>query len=406
MRAGLSSCTLPSVRSGPMPADLSSIADLLRSQRDERLHLGAQAYVSRHGETLLDIAVGESRAGRDLRPDDVMLWYSSTKPLTVVALLQLWEQGKLGLDDRVTRYVDGWGAGKERCTIRHILVHTGGFPMRKEGVGDLDEPFADKVRRIAAHPAEWDPGTQAAYHLTTGWTILGAIVEQVDGRPVQQYVAEEIFEPVGMAECFMGVPSDEQDRLGDRLAPVHWLGHEMPRRGPDGQVEMVPYDIEKRGHNKPWYRSRVEPGSSGQGAAHHLARFYEALLGHGPELLQPATIEVMTAMHRFGMRDRMFANLKIPWGLGVQVSAAISGGPGRRAFGHGGMASSLAFADPDADLVGVIVTNGLPKPLDNEQRIHEFVDAVYQAFGEELAPIRRPGRAPKQRSGDLKTFST
>ena len=111
----------------PGKLDLTEVVALLEQGRADGWHDGAQCYVSWHGDVLLDVAVGESQPGRPLRTDDVMLWYSSGKPLTAVAVLQLWEQGRLGLDDRIAEYVDGWGGGKERCTLRHVLTHTGGF---------------------------------------------------------------------------------------------------------------------------------------------------------------------------------------------------------------------------------------------------------------------------------------
>jgi CubicO group peptidase (beta-lactamase class C family) len=71
----------------------------------------------------------------------------------------------------------------------------------------------------------------------------------------------------------------------------------------------------------------------------------------------------------------------------------MSGGPGRRAFGHGGMASSRGLADPDAGVVAVLVANGLPDPIKNERRMFAFTDAVYRAFGDELAHLRLPARS-------------
>jgi CubicO group peptidase (beta-lactamase class C family) len=101
----------------------------------------------------------------------------------------------------------------------------------------------------------------------------------------------------------------------------------------------------------------------------------------------------MAAVHRYGLPDVIFGGQKTPWGLGVQVAGGMSGGPGRRAFGHGGMASSRGLADPDAGLVAVLVCNGLPDPLQNERRMLAFTDAVYRAFGDELAHLRLPTRS-------------
>jgi CubicO group peptidase (beta-lactamase class C family) len=371
----------------PGKTAFTEVVDTLERQRDEGLHDGAQVYISRFGEPLLDVTVGESVPGRALERDDVMMWYSSGKPVTTTAVLQLWEQGRLGLDDPVAKYVAGWGAGKERVTIRHVLTHTGGFTMARQGeLFDTDISYAEAVARIAAHPAEWAPGTKAGYHPTSGWKILGAVVEAVDGRPIDRYLADEVFGPAGMKESRLGIPPDEQAALGDRLVPVAWKGHAFAVQDGDG-LRMVPYHIE-RIHNEPWHVAKVEPGGGMRGPARELGRLYESLLGYGAPLLERRTVEVMGAVHRYGIPDVIFGGQKTPWGLGVQVAGGMSGGPGRRAFGHGGMASSRGLADPDAGLVLVLVANGLPNPLQNERRTFTFTDAVYRVFGDELAHLR------------------
>jgi len=374
---------------GKWPFD--EVVETLERQRAEGLHDGAQAYVSRFGEPLLDVAIGESAPGRALERDDVMMWYSSGKPVTTTAVLHLWERGQLGLDDPVAEYVAGWGAGKERVTLRHVLIHTGGFTMAGRGeLFDTDVSYAEAVARIAAHPAEWEPGTKAGYHPTSGWKILGAVVEAVDGRPIDRYVADEVLGPAGMKESRLGVPLQEQAALGPRLVPVAWKGHAIAAQL-DGGLQMIPYHIE-RIHNEAWHVAKVEPGGGMRGPARELGRLYESLLGNGAPLLEPRTVEVMAAVHRYGLPDVIFGGMKTPWGLGVQVAGGMSGGPGRRAFGHGGMASSRGLADPDAGLVMVLVTNGLPDPIRNEQRMFAFTDGVYRAFGDELAHLRLPAR--------------
>jgi CubicO group peptidase (beta-lactamase class C family) len=375
----------------PDKTAFAEVVETLERQCADGLHDGAQAYVSRHGEALLDIAIGQSHPGRALERDDVMLWYSSGKPLTTVAVLQLWERGRLGLDDRIADYVAGWGNGKERVTLRHVLTHTGGFTMAGRGeLFDKEVTYAEAVARIAAHPSEWEPGTKAGYHPSSGWKILGAVVEAVDGRPIDRYLADEVLTPAAMKSSSLGVPVDGQAALGDRLAPVVWKGHAIAVSDENG-LRMLPYHIEEI-HNQPWHVAKVEPGGGMRGPARELGRFYESLLGFGPPLLEPRTVEVMGAIHRFGLADVIFGGMKTPWGLGVQVAGGMSGGPGRRAFGHGGMASSRGLADPEAGLVMVLVANGLPDPIRNEQRMFAFTDGVYRAFGDELAPLRIPAR--------------
>jgi CubicO group peptidase (beta-lactamase class C family) len=367
------------------PPDLAPVIELLDRRRADGWHDGAQCYVSRHGVVLLDVAVGESRPGRAMERDDLMLLYSAGKPLTVVAVLQLWEQGRLGLDDPVREYVDGWGNGKERCTIRHVLTHTGGFPNADAKLFDREIPYDEVVAHIAASPARWEPGTDAAYHPSSGWKILGAIVERVDGRPIDRYLAEEVFARLGVENMRLGIRRDEQDALGERIAPVHWRGHALPVVDPDGGLQMVPYKVDQF-HNEPHFVAKVEPGGGMRGPARELGRFYESLLGFGAPVLDPRTVEVMSSVHRYGIKDRLFRQ-NIPWGLGVQV--AFTGGTGRRAFGHGGMASSRALADPEFGLVMAVVTNGLAGFVDAEQRLFEITDAVYSALGDDVARTRQ-----------------
>lgn len=381
-----------------MSPDLAPALDLLEEQRVAGWHLGAQCYVSRHGEVLLDAAIGESVPGRALRVDDLMLWYSSGKPWTTVAVLRLWEQGRLGLDDLVGDYIDGWGDGKERATIRHVLTHTGGFPMPNDPTYDADLTFDEAVAATAATPARWEPGTMAGYHAGSGWRVLGAIVERVDGRRIDRYLREEIAAPLGLDDSYLGIPLEVQREYGERITPVHWTGHRLPAIV-DGGLQMAPYRIDET-HNEPWHIAKVEPGGGMRGPARQLGRFYESLLGCGPELLEARTVEVMSAVHRWGVKDTTFGT-KIPWGLGVQID--FTGGTGRRAFGHGGMASSRGLADPECGLVLVIVANGLAGYFDAEARVSSITDAVYTALGPEVASLRRPVEAATRRSEKLST---
>ena len=366
--------------------DFSPVVALLEDGIAADWHDCAQAYVSVDGEPMLEVAVGASRPGRTLRTDDVMLWYSAGKPLTTVAVLQLWEQRRLELDDLVAKFIPGWGAGKERATLRHVLTHTGGFPMFGVDTYDRDVTYPAGVAAVAATSAEWEPGTAAGYHATSGWRILGAIVEAVDGRPIDEYVRDEVLAPLGVSDASLGFSVDEQARLGDRIVPVAWKGHVLPKLDADGTLSMAPYRVDKL-HNQPWHIAKVEPAGGMRGPASALAHFYESLLGYGPRLLDPHTVDAMTAVHRYGMKDGVLGR-RIPWGLGVQVE--FTGGTTRRAYGHGGMASSRGLADPTCGLVMVVIANGLPNFIAAENRVFQVTDAVYSALGDDVAPFRKP----------------
>ena len=232
--------------------------------------------MSRWGEVVCDVAVGEAAPGTPMTPEHLMLWYSSSKPLTAVAVAQLLERGDLHLDDRVGRFVGGWGNGKEECTVRHVLTHMGGFSRADVRLFDRDVGWEETLAAIAASPAEYRPGTKAGYHPSSGWRVLGEVVRAVDGRPIDQYLREEVMAPAGMTDTWVGIPADDQARLGDRLCPVHWTGHVIPV--PKGDtLELREYRVE-RWHNEVWHRAKVEPGGGGRGPASDLGRLYEALL--------------------------------------------------------------------------------------------------------------------------------
>lgn len=352
-------------------------------------HDGYQLYVSVHGETLLDHAGGEARPGVPMTPDSLMLWFSSTKPLTAVAIGQLWERGKLALDDRVTAFIPEFAGGKERATIRHLLTHRGGFPTAGNGTAYRPDDWEERVAEICAAPAEWEPGTAAGYHGTSGHLILGEIVRRIDGRPVERYMREEILDPLGMRDSHLGIPAELVPALRDRVSHVR-----IKFKVPDDPAGAAMMNLERT--NEDERLSWVSPGASGRGPAHDLGKLYEALIGggerQGVRILGVQTVEAITACHRRGMVDRTFEagsmpphpkwGYEVPWGLSVMLdgNVDVGGACSPRVFGHSGALSSVGFGDPETGLACAIITNGLI-PLDqNAVRLGAAADAVNRAI--------------------------
>lgn len=226
-----------------------------------RLHLGAQLYVSRDGKTVGDLAFGEAREGVAMRPDTLILWMSSVKPITAVAIAQMWERGKLDLDDPVARHIPEFCAkGKERVTIRHVLTHTGGFPGAI--VPWSADPWEKIVAELCDAPLEpgWVPGERMGYHVASGWYALAEIVGRIDGQPYSQYVRKEIFEPLDMRDTWLGMPPERHREYAaeQRIAPMHFS---------TGLMKPIP-------HNYPFWSDSVEalavcrPGGSARGPIH------------------------------------------------------------------------------------------------------------------------------------------
>lgn len=349
------------------------------------LHLGAQLTVSRGGEAVADAAVGESRPGEPLTPRHLTVWFSSTKPITAVALAQLWERGLLEWDDPVVRHLPEFAAhGKERITLRHLLTHTGGIRMLN--VGWPHEPWAAIVAKIAAMRPEprWIPGRKAGYHHASSWFILGEVLRRIDGRPIERYVREEIFEPLGMDDSWIGMPVERFRHYQEegRIAGM-WGTEKNPPLS-------LGWDTEE-------YATRPHPGGNGYGPVAELARFYEMLLARGTapggrRIVTPQSVEALTARHRVGLLDQTF-QYPLDWGLGFIVNSSYAE-PGAdtvpygyghhaspRTLGHSGYRSSTAFADPEAGLAVALVMNGTPDNASHEARIRQVLDAIYEDLG-------------------------
>jgi len=352
------------------------------------LHLGAQVYVSQDRKVVADDGIGESRSGVSMTTDNMIVWFSMTKATMAVSTAQLWERGLVDLDDPVATYVPEFAAnGKERVTLRHLLTHTGGFrpgdQVRSEAK-DPEENFAEVVAGICATGIEdgWEPGKRAGYHLTCGMTMLAEVLRRVDGRFYSQYVRDEVFVPLGMDDCWVGMPLDkvEEYTAAGRIGTMHSTaaGAAVPLAQLDSKM----------------FLTHCSPGGGGRGPMNQLARMYEALLGNGERdgvrILGPQTVAAITARHRAAMFDETFG-VVTDWGLGFGID---SGAMGRhcspRTFGHGGAMSSMAYCDPEHGVVVAIQCNGMPSSEDHYKRFHAISNAVFEDLG--IASPDDPGR--------------
>jgi CubicO group peptidase (beta-lactamase class C family) len=352
------------------------------------LHLGAQVYVEHDGQLVADFALGEQRAGVPMTRDSMVTWFSMTKPTVAISVAQQWERGNLELDDPVARHVPEFAAnGKHAITLRHLLTHTGGFRAGDKvfpALSDPDEWWNETVAGICAVEPEpdWVPGQRAGYHLGCGMTMLAEVIRRVDGRGFPQYVREEVFEPLEMTDCWVGMPPERHAAYGGRIGTMHATSDAAA-----GAVVLDSLDAAQM-------LAYCIPGGGGRGPMHQHAQLYRALLRHGElggvRILSPQTVEAMTARHRVGVFDETF-NVVCDWGLGVQVDAYGMGGYcSPRAFGHGGAMSSFSFADPEHALVVSVQTNGMPSNDDHYRRLHDVMTNLYVDLG--LAAVGDPIR--------------
>jgi CubicO group peptidase (beta-lactamase class C family) len=346
---------------------------LLRGGMAAGLHVGAQMCVSRNSEMIADIAMGESRPGVPLTNETLMFWMSAGKPITAMAIAQLWERGKISLDDPIAQHIHEFAQhGKGRITIRHCLTHTAGFrgPMNNFTGGSWDEIIA-RICAMRPEPS-WPQGEKAGYHVATSWFMLGEIVQRVSGQNYRDYLRNEIFQPLKMADAWIGMSSEQYQSYGNRLAMIPAMENgktnfDIPANAPDST--LIP-----------------RPGANLRCPANQFVKFYEMLLSSRTNILSPQTIEAITAPQRVYMHDHTF-NAAIDWSLGFLINTVPYSattpylyGPhaSRRAFGHSGNQCSVAFADPKYGLAICLAFNGMPGEAAHQKRMREVLATVYE----------------------------
>lgn len=318
-------------------------------------------------------------------PDTIWRWYSMTKPVTGVALMSLYERGHFQLDDPIDRWIPEWknmtvrerdADGAEHIvpadrapTIRDVLTHTSGIGYGPENRDiDLDQSSWTAGRDLAwlaasfgAWPLRFQPGTRWLY--SHGMDIAARLVEIMSGRPFDEYLRTEIFEPLGMADAGFWV---DDDRL-DRFAACY---------GRNSRKELVLVDDPERSgyRNKP---TLFNGGGGLVGATADYVRFASMLANRGElaghRVLGRKTIELMATNHLEG--DGSVEDFALPGGYGevgfngngFGLTVAVSKGPAASGavgspgeFMWGGAASTTFWVDPVEDLAVVFMTQLIP----------------------------------------------
>ena len=358
---------------------LESVAQVIEGGRQAGHHAGAQLHAARHGRVIVDEAFGEAQTGTAMRADHLLPWFSAGKPITAVAIAQQWERGALDLDDPVADHLPAFAQhGKAAITIRHILTHTAGF--RAEPYRFAEDDWDTIIQKLCAQRLEprWVPGEKAGYHPLSSWFVLAEIVRRASGEPFWRYVRRHIFEPCGMHDSWIGMPEAQLETYVNegRWAVMYDTADSpaTPRLG-DDNAHVV----------------RPKPGGNACGPVRELGRFYQMLLSggtiDGEMILQRDTVDQLTSPQRVGLHDHTFKQ-PITWGLGfiLDSKAQVDGTPAygygphasTRAFGHGGVQSSVGFADPAHGLVVAIAFNGMPGEQAHQQRMEATLSALYE----------------------------
>jgi CubicO group peptidase (beta-lactamase class C family) len=307
--------------------------------------VGAAALlVWRNGVVALERGYGRlspNSAAPPCRPDSPFLIASISKPVTVTAVMQLVDQGRLSLDDPVKKFFPEFhGEGRERMTVRHLLNHTSGLPdMLPENVelrkrqAPLGEFLAATLRTSLLFP----PGTRVSYQ-SMGILLAAAIVEQVSGQQLDTYLQDRVFGPLKMTHSSMGLG---KRRIADTARC------ELPTTGSYGFMKLADSTWD---WNSAYWRNLGAPWGGMHSTVGDIARLLQAMLDGGAPILKPDSASQMINLQT--------QSLNIPYGLGWKVgSDAFYDGSPAEIFGHAGATGTLCWADPKRQLIFVLFTN-------------------------------------------------
>jgi CubicO group peptidase (beta-lactamase class C family) len=315
--------------------------------------------VGRRGCMIEPRLVGKQRPGNDspaLRQDALFLIASPTKPVTVTAVMMLVERGLLALDDRVAAYVPAFAAsGKGEVQIRHLMTHTSGLPdmvPSNDKLRRAHQPLSAFVQETCTLALLFPAGTRVNYQ-SMGIAMLAEIVHQVTGVTLADFLAKEVFGPLGMTDTSLGW----QPAKRERIASVR-----------------VPAELEKAdwNWNSPYWLGLGAPWGGLLTSPSDFAIFCQMMLNGGTfgkvRLLSPATVRAMTtnqlaAMPQVPEEERRGR----PWGLGWRLnwpahSANFGDLLGPRAYGHWGATGTLVWIDPDTEAFFVLFTTQPQEP--------------------------------------------
>ena len=397
---------------------LQRVDDFIARQQAEGKLAGAVTVVARRGQLVSMKAHGfaDLASQRVMRPDDIFQIQSMSKPVGVVALLMLLEEGRFLLSDPVARFLpefadmkvavaqaDAPGGfvlvpARRAITIHDLLTHRAGFAglpvsnspadvlmrrARQQLPADGDYTLAASVQNLAGTPLDSQPGSGFKYG--PAGEVIGRLVEVVAGQPLADFLHQRIFQPLGMVDTGFGVPPDQRARVVTAYA----------RSADQRLVALPPYALAPRFHST--------GGNLFSTPADYL-RFCQMLLDGGAVLARPVgggggggvgdgrgapagqrllsrkSVELMTARHVDALPQVFMAGQQFGLGLAVRTAGGESGLLGSAgAYGWSGGYNTYFRIDPQEQLILMLFAQQAFRPPDMELQ-YGFHNTVMQAI--------------------------
>ena len=397
---------------GLSAARLARVDAALKPYIDNKQLAGAVVAIARKNKTVYMKSFGASDidSNKAMTDDAIFRIASMTKPVTSVAVMMLYEEGKFLLDDPIVKFIPEFkepkvlGAdgktvpAKRDITIRDLLRHTSGISYRfwgkpvaevyeKAGIFDGLAPtegtIADMTKRIAAQPLNNQPGEAFEYGLNTD--VLGYLVEIVSGMPLDKFFKERIFNPLKMTDTQFYVSDAQKNRVVSLYTPGEKGGLVKSADAPTrwGQLifsPAVPYGTQ---------RTYFSGGGGLTSTAGDYLRFTQMFLNggqlDGTRLLSRKSVELM-AMNHIGdisvwtyVPPGAVGNLgdKFGLGFGVRSDAGMNELGSTGEYMWAGIFNTRFWIDPKEQMSIVMMGQIIPRNPEIEAKVHA---AVYQAI--------------------------
>ncbi|KAB7732697.1 serine hydrolase [Rudanella paleaurantiibacter] len=389
-----------------MSADrLQRLDRVVQQYIDEGKQAGVAVLIARHGKIVHHKAYGYDNLAQKtpLRRDAIFRIASQTKAITSMGVLILLEEGKLLLDDPISKYIPAFKAtpvldkfnekdtsfttvpARREITIRHLLTHTSGigYPQigSKEanaiyakysipsGIGTPNANLAEAVDRLAKLPLLSQPGERWIYSLSID--VLGRLIEVVSGQSLDAFLRTRLFEPLGMNDTFFYLPTSKHNRLTTLYTE-------------DADKKTIPYPA-RNGQSADYPKQAGGFYSGGAGLSSTLldyAIFLQMVMNggtyNGKRILSPTTIR-MALSNQIGDLNVGAGKFGLGFALTTEKGAArmpISEG----SFDWGGYFGTTYWGDPKEGIVALIYTQKVPNSFGD--LTDKFKVLVYQAIGE------------------------
>lgn len=404
---GITACTQAPVlrEASPGSADMSAerlarIDNMLQEAVESKWTAGVVGFIARDGKIVYNKAFGvcDIDVQTPMRTENIFRIASQTKAIVSIAAMMLYEEGKFLLDDPVSGYIPEFAdprvvetfnendttytviPARREVTIRDLLTHTSGIdyagigsPMMRAiyakadinpGFGSDKDIIGDEMKALGRLPLAHNPGEKWTYGLNVD--VLGYLIEIWSGEPLDEYLQNHLFVPLGMENTFFYLPQDKQHRLV-----------KVNTEDENGHVIYTPNEY----FNYPLLEGTYYSGGAGlSSTVGDYAIFLQMLLNNGVydgrRYLSRRTVELITS-NQIGNLTRGVNKFGLGFEITTKEGQAVLG-MSEGSFSWGGYFATNYWADPKEKIVGLIFTQQLP--MSHGEINDKFKAMVYQAL--------------------------